>query len=106
LQQRCPLVANAAAETFEGVVMSSNLKALEQTLRELRRMGRLEKVDAARIQAVKSMAEELDRKQSNSQMWHVYLEALEGLTADGSDDGAVTDLLEELFAPVRDKTSS
>jgi hypothetical protein len=59
-------------------------------------------VDAARVQALRSMAGELDRSGRNSQMWREYREALEGLTADGSDDGPIADLLAELRSPARD----
>jgi hypothetical protein len=84
----------------------SNETAFEETLAELDRMGRLETVDKARVEAVRSMARQLDAKSSNSQMWHVYLEALERLTADDADDGAVADVLAQLFAPVRDEKAS
>lgn len=74
----------------------SNVDAVERTLAELRRMGRLADVDAARVEAVRSMAASLDEKPFNSQMFHEYLAALEGLTADGDSDGSVEDLLRAL----------
>lgn len=74
----------------------SNVEAVGVTLAELERMGRLEKVDAARVQAVRSIAAELDRKPSNSQMWREYREALEALTGDDDDGGALDDLLAEI----------
>jgi len=76
----------------------SNAKALGQTLAELRRMGRIEKVDAAKVAALRTMARSLDEKPYNSQMFHEYFTALEGLTADGDSDGAVEALLRELSA--------
>ncbi len=76
----------------------SNLEAVEETLAELDRMGRLEPVDAARVEAIRSMALSLDEKPYNSQMFHEYLSALEGLATDGDSDGAVEDLLRELSA--------
>lgn len=76
----------------------TNVQAFAQTLKELRRLGRLEKVDAARVQAVRSMAASLDEKPFNSQMFHEYLTALEGLAADGDSDGSVDELLRELSA--------
>lgn len=76
----------------------TNLEAVESTLAELYRMGRLEVVDAAKVQAVRSMAQSLDEKPFNSQMFHEYLAALEGLTADGDSDGSVDELLRELSA--------
>jgi hypothetical protein len=82
----------------------ANVSAINETLGELRRMGRLEKIDAARIQALRSMAAALDQNPFNSQMWREYREAIEGLTAHDGDDGAVDDLLNELSSPVRDQT--
>lgn len=74
---------------------------MDETLAELKRMGRLEKVDAARVQALRSMAQALDENPFNSQMWREYREAIEGLTANDGDDGSVDDLLNELSSPVR-----
>lgn len=74
-----------------------NARAAEATLAELDRMGRLEDVDAARVQAIKSMARALDDNPFNSQMWREYREALEALSRDDSDnDGALEAILEEL----------
>ncbi len=67
-------------------------------------MGRLEKIDAARVQALRSMASALDQNPFNSQMWREYREAIEGLAAHDGDSGAVDDLINELSAPVRDQT--
>lgn len=76
----------------------TNVEAVEQTLQELRRLGRLEDIDAARVQAVRTMASSLDLKPFNSQMFHEYLAALEELTTDGDSDGSVEALLAELSA--------
>jgi len=76
----------------------TNAQAFAQTLKELRRAGRIEKVDSARVQAIRSMAASLDEKPFNSQMFHEYLTALEGLTSDGDSDGSVDELLRELSA--------
>lgn len=84
-----------------------NGKAIEQTLAELERMGRLERIDAAKVQALRSMAEALDLMPFNSQMWREYREAIGGLTADDRDSGAIDDLLDQLDgvpAKVRDST--
>lgn len=80
----------------------SNSAAAETTLDELERAGRFERVDAARVQAIRSMARALDLNPFNSQMWAEYREALERLMADDSDDGSLAALLDELRAPVRD----
>lgn len=42
------------------VTPKTNAQAIEQTLAELDRMGRLEKIDAARVQALRSIAAALD----------------------------------------------
>lgn len=69
--------------------------------------GRLEKVDEAKVQAVRSMAAALDTNPHNAQMWREYGEALERLTDDGdSDDGTVANLLRDLSPEVRDTSSS
>jgi phage tail sheath protein FI len=79
-----------------------NATAIDVTLAELRRMGRLEKIDEARVQALRSMAVALDQNPFNSQMWREYREAIEGLTADDSNTDGVDALLDELSTPVRD----
>lgn len=82
----------------------ANALAIGTTLAELRRMGRLEKINAAQVQALRSMAEALDQNPFNSQMWKEYREAIGGLTAsDDSGSSAVDDLLNELSTPVRDQ---
>jgi hypothetical protein len=79
-----------------------NAEAIEVTLHALGEAGRLEDIDAARVQALRSIAEALDEKPWNSQMWREYRESLEGLTADDADDGELAAILAELSAPVRD----
>lgn len=79
----------------------TNAAAIEVTLAELKRMGRLENVDAARVQALRSIATALDENPFNAQMWREYREAIEGLVADDSDDGSVDDLIDELSSSVR-----
>ena len=79
-----------------------NARAVEVTLSELKRMGRLEKVDEARVQALRSIAEAVDLNPFNSQMWREYREAIGGLTVDDRDSGSsVDDLLDELSPSVR-----
>lgn len=81
---------------------TSNLSAVEQTLEALRSAGRLEPVDAAHVQALRSMAAALDANPFNSQMWKEYREAIGELRADDGDDGEVQALLDRLSAPARD----
>jgi hypothetical protein len=82
-------------------VRTTNRGQLEQTLKELRRLGRLGKIRAAAVQALRSMAAALDADPGNAALWRQYLGALRELTAD-DDDGAAGDVLDELFAEVRD----
>ena len=72
-------------------------------LHELDRIGRLEPIDAARVQMVRSMADSLDDRPNNSQMWHEYRETVEGLIASGDDGSELDAVLEKLRAPVRDE---
>lgn len=107
-RSRAGLASHVRREHPAGEATGANAKAIEVTLTELRRMGRLEEVDQARIQAVRSMAEALDVNPFNSQMWREYREAVGGLTADDSNaaSGAVDDLLDELSASVRDQAQA
>ena len=84
----------------------ANSRAIKVTIGELRRMGRLEPVDEAKVQALLSMAEALDLNPFNSQMWREYREAIGGLIADDGAAGSasIDGLLDELSTPVRDKT--
>ena len=84
---------------------TTNCGQLEQTLRELRRLGRIEKVDAAAVQALRSMARALDADPSLAALWRQYREALRELTA-VDDGGSVDAALAELYAEVGDAASS
>ncbi len=84
---------------------TTNHGQLEQTLRELRRLGRIEKVDAAAVQALRSMSAALDADPANAALWRQYREALRELTADDTD-GTADAALAELFAEVRDAPTS
>jgi hypothetical protein len=83
----------------------TNSSQFARTLRELRRMGRVETVDAAAVQAVRSMAFALDADPANAALWRQYREALKELTAD-DDRGSVVAALAELFPEVRDQAPS
>lgn len=86
---------------FGGGRVSTNSLELGKTLAELRRMGRLERIDAARIQMLRTMARTLDAEPSNAQLWRQYREALKELTT-SDDTGAVDEALAGLFSEVRD----
>jgi len=85
-------------------VRTTNRGQLEQTLRELRRLGRVEKVDAAAVQALRSMAFALDDDPSNAALWRQYREALRELTADDSD-GSFDEAAAELYAEACDEAA-
>lgn len=82
----------------------TNVEALAVTLGELRRTGRVERIDAAHVQALESMAAVLDADPSNAALWRQYRDALGELTHDG-DGGSVDAELAELFGPVRNSPS-
>lgn len=82
---------------------ATNTEALEVTLSSLRDTRRLERVDEALVQALRSMAESLDRDPSNAALWRQYRETLKELTADDSHS-SVADDIAALFSEVRDKT--
>ena len=84
---------------------TTNHGQLEQTLKELRRLGRIERVDAAVVQGLRSMAFALDDNPQNAALWRQYREALRELTAD-DDNGSVDEALDSLFAEVRDAPPS
>jgi hypothetical protein len=85
---------------------TTNSGQVEQTLRELRRLGRVEKVDAAAVQMVRSMARALDADPSNAALWRQYREAVGELTADDDAGGSFDEAVAGLYAAVRDSPAS
>ncbi|MGH3942634.1 MAG: hypothetical protein ACRDTG_29225 [Pseudonocardiaceae bacterium] len=81
--------------------MGDNACELGKTLAALRRMGRLEAMDSARLQMLRSMARALDANPQNAALWKQYRESLKDLLADDSA-GSLGDELAALFTPVRD----
>jgi len=79
-----------------------NRRALEQTLDELKQMGKLERIDAAQIQAARSLADAVDKDDGNAYLWRTYREAVEGLVKRDDKRDAFEKLLEEInsSAPV------
>jgi hypothetical protein len=75
---------------------TTNRGQLEQTLKELRRIGRIEKVDAAAVQALRSMAAALDAEPGNAALWRQYREALREIKAD-DDRTPIDDALDDLL---------
>lgn len=87
----------------------TNIAALEKTLSAMANCGRIEDVDAAAVQALKSMAEALDDDPSKAALWREYLNALaEVRRADDDADARLNKLLQEIgsSAPVGDETTS
>jgi hypothetical protein len=80
--------------------MGNNASELGRTLAELARMGRLERVDAARLQMARSMARALDENPQNAALWRQYHAVVKELVTD--DSGSVGDAIAELFSEVRD----
>lgn len=79
-----------------------NLEAVERTIGELRRLGRLEEIDTARVELLRSLARALDDEPHSPGLYREYRSALsEVLEAD--DD--VDDSLEAELAKIRGATS-
>lgn len=79
---------------------------MDATLAELKRSGRLGPLDGARVQALRSIADSLDVRPNNSQMWKEYREALEGLMARGDDSNESDAIIAKLRTPLRDASAS
>jgi len=77
-------------------VQSDNLAALELTLAALGEMGRFEDADAARLQALRSMAAALDADPFNAQLWKAYDASLGRMME--ADERATDDLAAALDA--------
>lgn len=75
----------------------TNSEAIRLTLEQTRRDR---DVDPALATALESIALVLDSGSRNSQLWKVYLEAIERLTS-GASDGTTEDLLAELSGNLR-----
>jgi hypothetical protein len=69
-------------------------------------MGRLEVLDAAAVQALRSMAGGLDADPSNAALWRQYREALRELTSDDDAGGSFEEAVAALSAEVRDSPAS
>jgi hypothetical protein len=89
------LASHRRAKHPAGSGQGPNASAVEVTLTELERMGRLEEVDAAQVAALRSLAQAVDWWPDNAQLWRQYREALADLTHD-DDDGELDELLAEI----------
>ncbi len=81
---------------------TTNSGQFARTLAELRRMGRVEAVDAAAVQACRSMARQLDADPGNAGLWRQYREALRELTAVDDAGASFEEAVAALSAEVRD----
>lgn len=79
----------------------ANVDALNETLGVLTELCRLDRVDAAVVQALRSMAEALDLDPSNAALWGRYLGALGALLEADSD---ADDDLSAALAEIRGAT--
>lgn len=82
---------------------STNVAALEVTLSELDRLGRIGDKQAATVQALRSMAAALDDEPARATLWKQYREALGELMADDADPDPDAD---GLFTEVGDTSAS
>lgn len=65
-------------------------RAVQTTLDELERMGRLEPVDAGRVEALRQIAAVLDQSPKDARLWRELRDALREVT--DADDRADDDL--------------
>jgi hypothetical protein len=83
----------AAHQQYRG----PNRLAAEEMLAELKRGERLTTVDVARVQSLRSLADQLDTDPSNAQMWRTYREVIDGLCGEREPEPDALDrLLEEI----------
>jgi hypothetical protein len=75
---------------------ATNVTALAATVAELQKLGRIETLDAAQVQLVRSLAVAVDSEPTNSGLWRQYREALADLLR--ADDDADDELAEALEA--------
>lgn len=75
---------------------ATNTTALNATLAELHRLGRIETLDAAQVQLVRSLAAAVDDDPASAGLWRQYREALADLLR--ADDDADQELAEALEA--------
>lgn len=87
----------------------TNAAALELTLSAMANCGRIEDIDAAAVQALRSMAATLDEDPTKAALWREYLNALaEVRRANDDADSGLADALAAIrgAAPVGDETQA
>ena len=81
---------------------TANRQAADKFITELRRLGRLEQIDVARVRILRGIADALDDDSQNAQMWRQFREAVEGMLRqdENANDGLEQALAELRRAPV------
>lgn len=90
------LASHMRAHHGAGAKQGPNRKALERTIKELERTRRIEPIDAAAVQAARSLADAVDADHGNAYLWRTYREAVEGLVKEDDDGGAFDKLVAEI----------
>jgi len=80
----------------------TNREATETMLDILKGLGRIEDIDAARVQSLRSLADAVDRFPKNAQLWKVYRDAIEDML---SQDDRANDDLAQALAEIRSAAS-
>lgn len=103
--RRC-LICGGEYETASGLARHRRAKhrafrgpnrlACEEMLAVLDGEGRIEDHDAARLQMLRSLADQLDADPSNAQMWKVYRDTVDDLVGADDDSDTFTTLLQEI----------
>ena len=99
-EPKCKFVGKTAAglaghrRLKHGITGGPLRRATEETIRILESTHRLEDVDAARVQILRSLADAIDKDPTNAQMFRTYREAIEDLMR--ADDTPGDDLDKEL----------
>ena len=104
--KRC-LICNKDCKTGAGLAAhhrkahpdfkGKNRRAVEGMIAELERQERLEALDCARVQILRSLADQLDIDPSNAQMWRTYSEVLgETVALNVGSHDAVEDEIEAI----------
>lgn len=92
---------SAHRRTKHGASNRANVAAIEKTIGALEAAGRIEPVDAARVQLLRSLAKAVDDDPLNGSLWRQYHAALDDLMK--ADDDA-DDALAAAVAAIRGST--
>jgi len=74
----------------------ANRRAAEEMLAELERAGKLRDIDVARVQIIRSMADQLDADPSNANMWRTYSDAINELRGLDADSDPIEKIIQEI----------